>query len=551
MEIKEKQVKESRNLNEKLVRKEEGITLVALVITVVIMLILAGVAIATVVDGDGLFSKTREATEVYENAVQDENDTIQSLMNEIANYLPIEKSKLEEKTNGSYDEEKKIHTPKLVDGMIAIYWENGVEKELSENSTELEWNLWYDYIEQTGSTSTEGSGTSRWANAITKDSNGNITGYYVWIPRYEYKITYNDNSDYSKGGIIDVNFIEIGQEATEGYIIHPVFQANPLQGGWETELPGFWIAKYPAGFQSNTVDTNGNLINGNDEVQYSNLYYTDLKNYCTQNALGQVLTNENYANERLSYPVFKPLTYVYNCINSDNCFEIAQEIKNATDFYGLNNADTHMMKNSEWGAVAYLTWSQYGRNATEPNINNVTLSNKDRKNIYSVTGIYADGTDNSYISGTFIGNTYNTSKGQLGSSTGNITGVYDLTGCTWEKVAAYVNVDNYTYKNLVQSLLDAEEKYKNVYLGESNDSGDENYLLNNFYGDGIRETSKSGTGTTSWNTDYSSFPLTGAPFFRRVGHLNDTNKAGIFAFIGDDGAGHPANSFRVVIIGTK
>ena len=87
MEIKEEQFKVSRNLNEKLVRKERGITLVALVITVVIMLILAGVAIAAVVDGDGLFSKTREATETYENAVQDENDTIKSLMNEIDIYL--------------------------------------------------------------------------------------------------------------------------------------------------------------------------------------------------------------------------------------------------------------------------------------------------------------------------------------------------------------------------------------------------------------------------------------------------------------------------------
>ena len=67
--------------------KQSGITLVALVITVVVMLILAGVAIAAVVDEDGLFSKTREATEVYENAAENENDTVQSLMNEIDKYI--------------------------------------------------------------------------------------------------------------------------------------------------------------------------------------------------------------------------------------------------------------------------------------------------------------------------------------------------------------------------------------------------------------------------------------------------------------------------------
>ena len=67
-------------------KKENGITLVALVITVVIMLILAAVAIGSVT-GDGLFSKTRQAAETYENASREEADQIQTLMNEIDKYL--------------------------------------------------------------------------------------------------------------------------------------------------------------------------------------------------------------------------------------------------------------------------------------------------------------------------------------------------------------------------------------------------------------------------------------------------------------------------------
>ena len=35
-----------------------------------------------------------------------------------------------------------------------------------------------------------------------------------------------------------------------------------------------------------------------------------------------------------------------------------------------SNKSSHMMKNSEWGAVAYLTHSQYGRNGFEIHINN-------------------------------------------------------------------------------------------------------------------------------------------------------------------------------------
>ena len=71
----------------KKMKKQNGITLIALVITVVVMLILAGVAIVAVVDGDGLFSKTREATEVYENATEEEGDLVQSMMNEIDKYI--------------------------------------------------------------------------------------------------------------------------------------------------------------------------------------------------------------------------------------------------------------------------------------------------------------------------------------------------------------------------------------------------------------------------------------------------------------------------------
>ena len=65
--MKEKEL--TKNKYKKQIRKQKGITLVALVITVVVMSILAGVAISAVVDGDGLFSKARESAEIYENAV--------------------------------------------------------------------------------------------------------------------------------------------------------------------------------------------------------------------------------------------------------------------------------------------------------------------------------------------------------------------------------------------------------------------------------------------------------------------------------------------------
>ena len=70
-------------------KKERGITLIALVITVVVMLILAGVAISAIVGGDGLFSKVKEAVGVYENATQKEEEELSNLINEIENYNKI------------------------------------------------------------------------------------------------------------------------------------------------------------------------------------------------------------------------------------------------------------------------------------------------------------------------------------------------------------------------------------------------------------------------------------------------------------------------------
>ena len=88
MKIKVKSVKDSRKLRNKQ-KEEKGITLVALIITVVVMLILAGVAISAIVGGEGLFSKVREAVGIYENAQQKEEEELSNLINEIENYNTV------------------------------------------------------------------------------------------------------------------------------------------------------------------------------------------------------------------------------------------------------------------------------------------------------------------------------------------------------------------------------------------------------------------------------------------------------------------------------
>lgn len=67
-------------------KKQNGITLVALVITIIILLILAGISIASL-RGSGLFQKTQDAKNKSENAQAVENNTLKDYENIINQYM--------------------------------------------------------------------------------------------------------------------------------------------------------------------------------------------------------------------------------------------------------------------------------------------------------------------------------------------------------------------------------------------------------------------------------------------------------------------------------
>ena len=61
--------------------KEKGITLVALVITIVVLIILAGVTISMVVGDNGIITKAQQAKQNMANASAEEQQLIQNLVN--------------------------------------------------------------------------------------------------------------------------------------------------------------------------------------------------------------------------------------------------------------------------------------------------------------------------------------------------------------------------------------------------------------------------------------------------------------------------------------
>ena len=587
----------------KKIKQQNAITLVALVITIIILLILAGISISALTN-QGLFAKAEDAKreaeianikekvslDIYEKQLEPPlgsitKEQLKEILNkyfkDVPETLPDDLSTLTLTTkkeygnysikvsdvyssgtsedtrtllaDGSWNSRKNVNSPKLMEGMTGIYWDaSGNEVEVTVDNQDN----WYDYSNQ------------KWANAKTEDGS-----YWVWIPRYEYKITTPYTSTASE---ITVKFIPETQTTVDSdyTYIHPAFENgsasgknnNYINGEWDAEIPGFWVAKYPAGFQANTITNNNGTLsttisNSSDTVVYSDKNYHDYNSDYTTNALSQTLSSK----PKMSYPVFKPLTYAYNNISTGDSYTLSQEIKNGNSFYGLSSSqtDSHQMKNSEWGAVAYLTQSSCGRSGIEVNLNNYYTAESSPWRT-AITGMCIDGTSGDKT--TTLGNAYNTTIGVKGSSTANIAGVYDLNGCIWERTSGYITNgepklstygSSYTKTSAnTNGYLTLSTKYATVYPYNSSDSNTNNYnaykgLKSSTYGygDSILETSTTGENSTSWNGDFSEFPHTDLPFFDRGGRYGNTSHAGAFVF--DAGSGAPVyySGFRVVLVG--
>ena len=396
----------------------------------------------------------------------------------------------------SYNTTQTANTPNLKDNMREVYWGNAngeIDEAIANNTTEIDSTStvykeqnWYNYESQ--ETDTTNGGTSRWANAIV--TVGDVDSYFVWIPRYAYRIIYFDTepheNEYRAGTLTEEDALAngwiVGYSDARGIVnaeglrpsdvdsqtaisvnskyfkTHPAFEGDVNYGGWTDEegnpqeLEGIWVAKYEAARSDTVETTQGTSIIPKSEPGVSSW---------RSETIGDMYT---YAQG-------------YNTI--------------------LNS---HMMKNSEWGAVAYLTESKYGRNGTEITINN-------------------NGT--TYYTGGGSGTAYINNANQ--SSTGNIYGIYDLSGNAYEYVAGYYNGGSLSNGN---SFAD----------GTSNrySTGYNTMTVNNAYkyGDATYETNK-------WNNDNAYFVDSNFPFFARGGDYNYSSNPGIFDFA----AGGSINSY--------
>ena len=80
-------------MNKKLKNKQEkGITLIALVVTIIIMLILAGVSIKLAIDNNGVIENAKEAKDQYEQAQANDESGLEDLASKLKEQLDANKN---------------------------------------------------------------------------------------------------------------------------------------------------------------------------------------------------------------------------------------------------------------------------------------------------------------------------------------------------------------------------------------------------------------------------------------------------------------------------
>ena len=369
-----------------------------------------------------------------------------------------------------FNADKGVNSPKLTEGMIPIKWDS------SNNEIETTVNDpdWYDY------------NAKKWANVKTADGS-----YFVWIPRYIYKISSGWHT--SNAGTIEIQFTKNTDDNWNSPVIGNIDTdsgANASNNKWTNhpaftfgtdELNGIWVAKFEASGTINAID-------------------------------------------------IKPNVSSLRSLNINSMFEASRNMeKNSKYGWGATGTgiDTHMMKNIEWGAIAYLSQSKYGKETEEVWINPA--------NSY-VTGCAGNSVSSNVTTGCL--NQYQTLNGVKASTTGTIYGIYDMSGGADEYVMA--NLSKLSGSSGITDVSLIDPKYIDIYSGYSASTK----------GDAMYETSSAAEGQLGWYNDTTMPFNTTKPWLRRGGYHTDATKAGIFHFFYNDLAGGAgvAFGFRPVLL---
>ena len=409
--------------------------------------------------------------------------------------------------------------PVLSDNMIPVYYDEtkSVWKKADVKNIDSDYR-WYDYNNKI------------WANAVTVTEKNrskyleatsgteipmdDINTMWVWIPRYTYTYLNTNTPEeikikFEKGtnssGTISCTDTATGTSSTSEECTDTT--NGSLKAGTSTYThPAFWWDKNDNSTRESGEGLSGIWVGkfetGTDQIIKPNVV-----------SLRETTVSTFYTN-------------IYNMRSTGNNF-------------GFSGADeTHMMKNMEWGAVAYLAHSKYGR-CTDGTCEEVTKNNC---NSY-ITGIGGDTGTQSSTTCTTDANKYNGEKGVLASTTGNVYGIYDMNGGAFEYVMG--NLANSSGEMYSSSSGFSTYPNKRYYDKYSYGTSSTEYTRGKL-GDASIEMIPTGA-SGNWYSDHAYFPNSSNSWFLRGGLYYNGSNAGLFNFSGFDGDANRNYSTRAVI----
>ena len=382
-------------------------------------------------------------------------------------------------------------------------------------------NGWYNYR------------TGIWANAVTVSSNtrdryleaevgtkidmADIETMWVWIPRYSYSIGSEDGTNYygKQGdyldstptvvlpGEIDVKFVDKNTKdrGTAKYVVSEGLESD----SWYTpdaftfgneELSGIWVGKFETSSSDPSIGNGGGNTTSLD-------------------------------------PMIKPNVTSWRGITVSNIYKVGLKLSAVGNRYGFSeNMNSHAMRNDEWGAVAYLSHSRYGKLGNEnfKGVNKEVYPNKSNSYITGCSyGAPSNGNADYGCQYTYDANI----NGTGASTTGTIYGIYDMSGGAWEYVMG--NYNDVSGSSGFSNPLTIDSKYYNKYTN--------NYVR--VACNGSECLSHSLSETSGWYNDYQNMVTETYPWVVRGGIYTDSS-SGVFDFnVSYVAAG--GSSFRLVM----
>ena len=442
---------------------------------------------------------------------------------EVMNQVFSAKVSVEGDYEGTYTESILNGTdPVLSEGLIPVTIDNdGTVKKADVNQE------WYKYADK------------KWANAVILNDESvkyrdnevipesNIESYFVWIPRYRYQIfdhgMYYELSDTVENKAQEIKIVfenketQLSKGSKKGdWLTHPAFTSF--------DTNGIWVGKFETGYKG-SADT---------------------------------VSSESNTNEPEKVQI-KPNVNSWRKIQIANAFFTSYDYK--------RSFDSHMMKNTEWGAVAYLQHSKYG-SQTSVRINNHSGYMTGYASVKEPTCGYTGKNDtcNQYGTESSVTQPWNTTIGYLASTTGNISGIYDMSGGAHEYVMGIMTdkngnpmsgrnskynsgfngtfgcptCDNDTsgLTSLTTGKNFPKSEYYDIYSYIGQEIDRYNVYQYRILGDATGEMGPFATATYSsqirkigsWHNDESWFINSESPWFSRGGAMTAGTSSGIFNF---------------------